>query len=117
MNDDSLGAATLTSILEGFGRTTSLQMAAMAAGFIIACLLVWAKRYTKCRSLIIQAHILSGQAIAHPVLLLLQTPDDILGNALLYLRIMYLGIPIVMAYNLSASVLRLSETVERLCMP
>ena len=52
------------------------------------------------------ALLLSGQAIAHPVLLLLQTPDDILGNALLYLRIMYLGIPIVMAYNLSASVLR-----------
>ena len=47
-----------------------------------------------------------GQAIAHPVLLLLQTPADILGDSLLYLRVMYLGIPIVMAYNLSASILR-----------
>lgn len=74
VNDDSLGAATLTSILESFGRTTSLQMAAMAAGFIIACLLVWAKKYTKCRSLIIQAHILSGQAIDMVPILLVMYP-------------------------------------------
>ena len=36
VNDDSLGAGTLTAILESFGRTTSLQMASMAAGFGIA---------------------------------------------------------------------------------
>lgn len=47
-----------------------------------------------------------GQWAAHPVLLLLQTPQDILPGALLYLRIMYLGIPIVTAYNLLACVLR-----------
>lgn len=50
--------------------------------------------------------IASGQLIARPVLLLLQTPADILGDTLLYLRIMFLGIPIVMAYNLFACVLR-----------
>lgn len=47
-----------------------------------------------------------GQMMARPVLLLLQTPEKILGDALLYLRIMYAGIPIVMAYNLSAGILR-----------
>ncbi len=47
-----------------------------------------------------------GQLFARPVLVLLQTPEAILGDALLYLRIMYLGIPIVMTYNLSASILR-----------
>lgn len=47
-----------------------------------------------------------GQLLAHPVLELLQTPDRILPDALLYLRIMYLGIPVVMAYNFLASVLR-----------
>lgn len=47
-----------------------------------------------------------GQLLAHPVLELLQTPDKILPDALLYLRIMYLGIPVVMAYNFLASVLR-----------
>lgn len=47
-----------------------------------------------------------GLLIARPVLMLLQTPADILDGALLYLRIMFAGIPIVMAYNLLASILR-----------
>jgi len=50
--------------------------------------------------------VLLGQLIARPVLILLQTPADIMDGALLYLRIMFWGIPIVMAYNLLASVLR-----------
>ena len=48
----------------------------------------------------------AGQIAARPVLALLQTPPEILDNALLYLRIMFSGVPIVMAYNLLASVLR-----------
>lgn len=52
------------------------------------------------------ALVLIGQLTAYPVLRLLQTPDDIMGSALLYLRIMFLGLPIVMAYNLFASILR-----------
>ena len=48
----------------------------------------------------------AGQLIARPVLVLLQTPEEIIGNALLYLRIMFLGVPIVMAYNFLASILR-----------
>ncbi len=47
-----------------------------------------------------------GQGICRPVLQLLQTPDDIIGGAVIYLRIMYGGIPVVMAYNLFASILR-----------
>jgi len=50
--------------------------------------------------------LLAGQLLARPVLGLLQTPAQIMDNALLYLRIMYLGIPIVMAYNLLACILR-----------
>lgn len=50
--------------------------------------------------------LLSGQLLARPVLGLLQTPPEIMDNALLYLRIMYLGIPVVMAYNLLACILR-----------
>lgn len=50
--------------------------------------------------------LLAGQLLARPVLELLQTPPEILANTLLYLRIMYLGIPVVMAYNLLASILR-----------
>lgn len=48
----------------------------------------------------------AGQLIARPVLELLQTPPEITGNALLYLRIMYLGTPVVMSYNLFATILR-----------
>ncbi len=47
-----------------------------------------------------------GQALAQPVLLLLQTPKEILPGTLLYIRIMFMGIPIVMMYNFLASILR-----------
>lgn len=47
-----------------------------------------------------------GEAIVFPVLKLLQTPDAIIGQSALYLRIMFAGIPVVMAYNLLASILR-----------
>lgn len=47
-----------------------------------------------------------GLAVSKPVLQTLNTPPEILGGALLYLRIMFLGIPIVMAYNLVATILR-----------
>ena len=50
--------------------------------------------------------VLIGQLIARPVLTLLQTPNEIIGNTLLYIRIMFLGVPIVMAYNLLACILR-----------
>lgn len=52
------------------------------------------------------ALLITGQLLAHPVLSLLNTPPKILPDTLLYLRIMYLGVPIVMAYNLLASILR-----------
>ena len=47
-----------------------------------------------------------GLAVSKPVLVLLNTPIEILDWSLLYLRIMFLGIPIVMAYNLLATILR-----------
>lgn len=46
------------------------------------------------------------QLIAKPVLLLLQTPAEILPMAMLYIRIFFAGIPISMAYNLLAAALR-----------
>lgn len=52
------------------------------------------------------ALLLAGELLARPALVLLHTPEAILGDSLLYLRIMYAGVPIVVAYNLLASVLR-----------
>lgn len=46
------------------------------------------------------------QAAVCPVLAILQTPEDIKPDTILYLRILFSGIPIVVAYNLLASMLR-----------
>ena len=50
--------------------------------------------------------LIIGQTAAAPVLKLLNTPAEIMDWSLQYLRIMLYGIPIVMAYNLLASILR-----------
>ncbi len=75
-----------------------------------------AKQYETLRSVVGCSAVLSalsavlllaaGQLTARPILLLLKTPEEILDGALLYLRVMVMGIPIVMAYNLLATVLR-----------
>ena len=46
------------------------------------------------------------QLIAKPVLLLLQTPAEILPTAMVYIRIFFAGIPISLAYNVLAATLR-----------
>lgn len=50
--------------------------------------------------------VLLGQLIARPILQILQTPPEIIRYTLLYTRIMFAGVPIVMAYNLLACILR-----------
>ncbi len=50
--------------------------------------------------------LILGEVMIFPVLKLLHTPDAIISQSLLYLRIMFAGVPIVMAYNLFASILR-----------
>lgn len=50
--------------------------------------------------------MVAGQLLARPVLQLLNTPPEIIDWAVMYLRIMFLGIPIVMAYNFLATILR-----------
>ncbi|MDE7327251.1 MAG: MATE family efflux transporter [Lachnospiraceae bacterium] len=48
----------------------------------------------------------AGQIFVHPLMALLGTPNDIMGGALLYLRVIFLGIPVVMLYNMLACILR-----------
>ena len=50
--------------------------------------------------------LVAGQLSAVPLLKLLRTPEDILPGSLLYLRLMFAGVPVVMAYNLFAVILR-----------
>ncbi len=47
-----------------------------------------------------------SQLSAGPVLRLLNTPEDIMGDSLLYLRIIFAGIPVITAYNFLAAILR-----------
>lgn len=107
----ALGAADwlnwmMLGIIQGFTQGFAILMAQeFGAG-----------NYSRLRDVIGNSAILSalfsllllalGQGAARPLLVLLQTPGDILPNALLYLRIMFLGAPIVMAYNLLACILR-----------
>ena len=75
-----------------------------------------AKQYENLRSVVGSSVTLSalaavlflvmGQLLADPILRLLNTPEEIMAWSRTYLRIMFLGIPIVMAYNLLATILR-----------
>ena len=49
---------------------------------------------------------LLGQLFLMPVLQLMRTPEQVIGDSAVYLRIMFGGIPVVMAYNFLACVLR-----------
>lgn len=75
-----------------------------------------AQDYQKLRQTVANAIVLSilcasvltagSQALAGSVVDLLQTPGDIRPISMAYLRILFGGLPVVMAYNLSASILR-----------
>ena len=47
-----------------------------------------------------------GQGISRPLLTLIRTPEEILGNAVLYLRIYFCGFPFLMLYDFGSAILR-----------
>lgn len=114
-----LGVGALAAL--GAADWMNWMMLGIVQGFTQGCAILMAREfgagnYLRLRDVIGNAGVLSvlfslllmglGQLAARPVLVLLQTPGDILGDALLYLRVMYLGVPVMMAYNLLACVLR-----------
>lgn len=48
----------------------------------------------------------AGLSMIVPVLEMLETPNEIIGLSIKYLRILYMGIPITITYNLLAAILR-----------
>lgn len=52
------------------------------------------------------AGLLIGQAVTRPLLNLIQTPDNIIGFAEIYLRIYFLGYPFLLLYDFGSAVLR-----------
>lgn len=95
-----------TGLVQGFAQGFSIQMSQEYGS----------GNYQRLRKVIFNSLVLSvicsllvlaaSQTCAKPILTLLHTPDDIIGSSLLYLRIIFLGMPVIMAYNLSASILR-----------
>lgn len=47
-----------------------------------------------------------GEAVAAPILGLLNVPDEVFPSALLYLRIYFLGVPVILLYNFEAAIFR-----------
>lgn len=50
--------------------------------------------------------ILVGGFLAGPLLTLMGTPDDVLPQATLYMRIYFAGMPVIMLYNFGSAILR-----------
>lgn len=47
-----------------------------------------------------------GELIAYPILELVNIPNDVFPSALLYLRIYFIGIPVILLYNFEAAIFR-----------
>ncbi len=57
--------------------------------------------------------IFVGLAISRPVLELMGTAEDVLDQALIYIRIYFLGMPVVLLYNFGAAILRAVGDTKR----
>lgn len=57
--------------------------------------------------------LILGQIIARPLLTVMNTPDDTIGLAILYLRIYFLGIPFILFYNFGAAILTSTGDTKR----
>lgn len=50
--------------------------------------------------------VVIGLVVSEPALRLMGTPDDVIAHSVLYMRIYFLGMPAMMAYNFGAAILR-----------
>ena len=50
--------------------------------------------------------VVLGIGLAGPMLRLMGTPEDVLGQSELYIRLYFLGMPVLMVYNFGAAILR-----------
>lgn len=55
----------------------------------------------------------AGLAFAKPMLELMATPEDVLGQAALYIRIYFIGMPAMLVYNFGAAILRAIGDTQR----
>lgn len=95
----SVGANVLVARFYGANQTDELKamvQTAIATSVISGILLVFV-----------------GFFVAKPALLLMGTPDNVISQAVLYMRIYFAGMPFMMAYNFGAAVLRAVGDTKR----
>lgn len=88
----SVGANVLVARFYGAGRTKELRdtvQTAVATAVIGGILLVFI-----------------GFFVSKPALAIMGTPEDVIAQSVLYMRIYFVGMPFMMAYNFGAAVLR-----------
>lgn len=95
----SVGANVLVARFYGAGQNRELKemvhtaiMTALVSGLILVVL---------------------GCTLAGPALRLMGTPDDVIDKSILYMRIYFVGMPVMMAYNFGGAVLRAVGDTKR----
>lgn len=95
---------------------------------VVIATLIGRKRYDKVRTAVHTSITLAfisglfllvtGMVIARPILTFMDTPEDVMEHAVLYLRIYFLGMPFIMLYNFGAAILRSVGDTKRplLCL-
>jgi len=54
-----------------------------------------------------------GCSLAHPLLVIMGSPEDVIDLAVLYVRILFIGMPVQMLYNFCAAILRAVGDTKR----
>lgn len=54
-----------------------------------------------------------GVFLCRPLLIMMDTPDEVLGQSVLYLRIYFLGMPVISVYNFGSAILRAIGDTKR----
>ncbi|MCM1327496.1 MAG: MATE family efflux transporter [Bacteroidales bacterium] len=88
----SVGANVLVARFYGAGKQkelTDIVHTAILTSLVSGCIL-----------------IVLGIALSGPALRLMDTPEDVIDQAVLYMRIYFVGMPFMMAYNFGSAILR-----------
>lgn len=112
--DEALAAVGSTSSL--INLTINLFIGMATAANIISARLVGEKNFEKLEKLVHTSILMSvisgiilliiGETFAEKALVLMGSPDDVIGLSTLYVRIYFIGVPASLIYNFGSSLLR-----------
>ena len=125
-----LGQFTGSDALAAVGSTSALNnlIVNVFLGFSIGCSIMTARYYGAQKwkdvhevvhtSMLVSmicgaALIVVGIALARPLLEVMGTPENVLDQAVLYMRIIFVGMPALMVYNFGAAILRAVGDTKR----